>query len=191
MARDGRLAKETLRRLERLLEEIKPAVLKAVQEQGVIELRLLNDALEKDETYTSDGIPVAIRPFGARWARRKLRKGWSMRKLDATGVLRTALKNPANKRDNARGFSIQPLRANPRIRHYYRHLVSGKLRKAPHLMRNLAPGWEERMIKACTKKVGLLVRAKLGVARTILGAERYDAVVELKLGSLGTGIAAG
>lgn len=186
-----RIAQATLRKLENLLDEIRRDVLKAVQEQGVIELQLLNAALEQDKTFTSDGIAVAPRPFGARWARRKLRKGWSMRKLDATGVLRTALKNPGTKIDRPQGYVFAPARANPRIRHYYRALVSpgGRLRKAPHLMRNLAPGWEERHVKAVKKKVGLLVRAKLGVAKKILGAKQYDAVVELKLGRLaGRGI---
>lgn len=184
-----RLAQATLRKLENLLDEIRQDILKAVQEQGVIELQLLNAALEEDKTYTSDGIAVSPRPFGARWARRKLRKGWSMRKLDATGVLRGSLKNPGTKIDRPEGYVFAPARANPRIRHYYRHLTTGRLRKAPHLMRNLAPGWEERHVKAVKKKIGLLVRAKLGVAKKILGAKQYDAVVELKLGRLsGRGI---
>lgn len=189
MAGGGRLAKATLRRLEALLDDIHRSVLEAVQVQGSIELQLLNGALERDETYTSDGIPVKVRGFGKRWGARKAAKGWSQRKLDATGVLRHALRNPGTKINRPTGFVFAPVRKNPRIAHYYRHLVSpgGRLRKAPHLLRNLAPEWEDRMTKAIKKKVGLVVRAKLKVARAILGASQYDAVVELKLGSFARG----
>lgn len=184
-----RLAQRTLRKLEALLDEIRTTVIQAAQAQGAIELQLLNDDLEADKTWTSDGFAVQVRPFGPRWRAAKLRKGWSLRKLDATGVLRGALRNPATKINRENGFVFAPAKANPRIRHYYRALVSpgGRLRKAPHLMRNMRPGWDKRMTKAIKKQVGLLVRARLKVARTILGSKKYDAVVELKLGSLGRG----
>lgn len=184
-----RVAQATLRRLEALLDDIRSAVLEAVQEQGAVELKLLDSALEKDETYTSDGIPVRVRGYGRLWGARKAKKGWSMRRLDATGVMRNVLKNPNTKVNRPSGFGFSPVQRNPKVRHYWRHVTSpgGRLRKAPHLLRNLAPGWEERMTKACKKKVGLVVRAKLKLAKTILGTAQYDAVVELKLGSFGRG----
>ena len=185
----NRVAQATLRRLEALLESIRREVLLAVQEQGAVELRLLDAALEKDETFTSDGIPVRVRGYGRPWGARKARKGWSMRKLDATGVLRGVLKNPSTKVNRPSGFGFSPVQRNPRVRHYWRHVTSpgGRLRKAPHLLRNLAPEWEKRMEKAIKKKIGLIVRGKLKLAKTILGAAKYDAVVELKLGSFGAG----
>jgi len=142
MSRLGtKLAMVTVRKLEALLDDIRAAILKAVQEQGAIELQLLNAALEQDKTFTSDGIAVAPRGYSKPWGARKLSKGWSMRKLDATGVLRTALKNPANKVDRPSGYVFAPASRNARIRHYYRHLVSpgGRLKKAAHLMRLLLP----------------------------------------------------
>lgn len=160
-------------------EEYKRQLPEILQAQAGEELAFISEAFENEQYFDKNGDPVAVGQYGEEWRKKKARRGWSMKRGWATGVLGHALALSSVIRKTPRGYRFDPTRASDRIRHYFQIFRN---MKAPGLM-NFKRGHKERHRARAEAAFAKITARFVKGAKRISGQKGVQAI-EMELQSI-------